>query len=390
MKLDFDKITDRRRTLSYKWAIPEGELPMWIADMDFEAPEEVKSAIISVANEGIYGYSSTPKELFLAVAGFFERRHGVKIDPGHMVYSNGAIAAVASMVRSFSSVGDQVLLMSPVYNNFWSAVGANGRLAVSSCLINDGGRYSIDFEDLEAKLAEEKTKVMILCNPHNPIGRIWTREELSLIAELCHKHGVIVISDEVHCDFVKPGLHYTPFYAASELAASISCTVVSASKTFNMAGVQTGIVIASDDGLRERVERGLLAEELGEPSVFASRAMIAAFTECDYWVDALVDYVFENRRVAYDYIKENIPEINPVDAEASYLLWVDVSAVMADSAEFCKRLRELTGLYISAGTPFGECARGYVRINLATQRSRVLDGMARLREGVKRILEEKN
>ena len=386
MKIDFNKEIDRRSTLSYKWHVAENELPMWIADMDFEVPDPVKDAVVASAMEGIYGYSVTPKELFSSVAGFFKRRHGVDIDTEWMGWSNGAIAGVAAAIRAFSKEGDGVVVCSPVYNMFHSSIRSNGRVIVESNLVYDGKEFSIDWKDLEEKLSDPKNRVMIICNPHNPVGKIWTREELARIAELCYLNRVKIISDEVHCDFVKPGLHYTPFYSVSDLAAKMSATIVAGSKTFNMAGVQTGITIVPNAKFRERIARTLRAEELDEPSFFASRAMIAAFSECDEWVDELQKYVFENRRIAYDYIIENIPELKPVKADATYLLWVDVSDVLADSVEFCSRLRALTGLYISAGTPYGECAKGFVRINLATQTSRILDGMERLRDGVNKIL----
>lgn len=385
---DFDELIDRRSTLSYKWAIPEGELPMWIADMDIRSPEPVRRAIAEVAEEGIYGYSVTPKELFASVADYFKRRHGATLSPSDMLYSNGAIAGVAACVRALSEEGDKVLVQAPVYNNFYSAIEKCRRIAVSSDLLFDGEKYSIDFDDLEAKLLDESVRLMIVCNPHNPVGRIWTQGELSRIAELAAKHGVKVISDEVHCDFVNPGLHYTPFYMASELAASISCTIVSGSKTFNMAGLQTGFVIAKNEEIRKRVSDRLDMDELSEPNVFASRALIAGYTECDEWIDALADYVYTNRLAACKYIKENCPELKPVSAASTYLLWVDVSAVEEDADVFVKRLRELTGLYVSAGSAYGESGRGFVRINLATQRSRVMDGMERLARGVKMMMGE--
>ena len=386
--LDFDRIVDRRSTLSCKWAVGEDELPMWIADMDFECPEAMKRAVTSVAEHGVYGYTDLPDSFFRSIAGFYSRRHGVKINTSDMVYSNGAIAALSSMVRRLSSEGDNVVVQMPVYNIFFNSIVNNNRIILSSDLVCENGEYRIDFSDLEEKLSREKTSLMIVCNPHNPVGKIWSRDELARIAELCHKHGVTVISDEVHAEFVKPGCHYTPFFAVSELAADISATIVSGSKTFNIAGLQSACVVAKNERIRRIVHRGVNTDEVGEPNVFSVAANVVGFTECDEWIDALAEYVFENRRIAYEYINGKIKGIRAISAEATYLMWIDVSEVCSDSVEFCKRLRELTGLYLSAGASYGECGRGFVRMNLATQRERVLDGLCRLARGVELIGEE--
>ncbi len=385
MKYDFDKLTDRRGRFSCKWNVGEGELPMWIADMDFEAPEPVRRALMDIAEHGVYGYVDTPNEYFEAVAGYFNRRHGAGFKPSEMVFASGVVAAIGSMVRRLTVPAESVLIQAPVYNVFYNCILNSGRKVLSSDLVYEDGRYSIDFTDLEEKLARPSTTLMILCNPHNPVGRIWTREELAKIGELCKKHSVRVISDEVHCDFTAPGLDYVPFYAASDVCAEISATCVSGSKVFNVAGLHAATLVIKDPVLRYKVERALNTEDLGEPGVFALQSTIAAFTECDEWVDALREYVFENRRIANDYIKERIGCLKPIYAEATYLLWVDISEVAECSVEFTEKLRELTGLHISAGAAYGECGSSFIRINLATQRERLMDGLERLRAGVGQI-----
>ena len=385
MKYDFDKLTDRRGRYACKWDVGEHELPMWIADMDFESPEPVRRAICEMAEHGIYGYVDTPKEYFDAVAGYFNRRHGAGFDPSEMVFASGVVAAIGSMVRRLTVPGESVLIQAPVYNIFYNCILNSGRNVLSSDLVYDGGAYSIDFTDLEEKLARPSTTLMIICNPHNPVGKIWTREELARIGELCKKHSVKVISDEVHCDLTAPGKSYTPFHAASEVCAEISATCVSGSKTFNIAGLHAATIVIKDPVLRYKVYRALNNEDLGEPGVFVLQPTIAAYTECDGWVDALREYVFENRRVASEYINEKIDGLRVVSGEATYLLWVDISGISGCSSDFVKRLRELTGLYISAGAAYGECGGSFVRINLATQRSRLLDALERLRAGVEQI-----
>ena len=379
MTYDFDRMTDRWGTLSYKWDIKDGELPMWVADMDFETAPAVKAAVVKKAEEGIYGYSTTPDELFSAVSGFFGRRHGFAFPTEWMVYSNGVVAAISSAVRRLTHPNECVLIQAPVYNIFYNCILNNGRRVLSSDLVYENGEYSIDFEDLEEKLSRDETTLFILCNPHNPVGKLWSRDELFRIAELCDKYGVTVLSDEIHCDFVKPGLSYTPFASVSDRAAEISVSCLSGSKTFNIAGLQSAIVAVKNKQLRYRIFRGLNNDEIGEPNVFSVSANIAAFSESDDWVDGLVSYVFENKRLACEYIKGRISSVSAAFSDATYLLWIDISKLSNNSSEFAGELRKKTGLYVSSGEGYGECGRTFVRMNLATQRERVMDGLERLR-----------
>ena len=381
MSFDFDRLTDRSGTYSYKWDVRDGELPMWVADMDFEVAEPIRRAIVDRAEHGIFGYSATPCEFFEAVSAYWERRHGYRVPTEHMVYSNGVVAALSSMVRKLSTPAENVLIQAPVYNIFYNSIVNNGRNVLSSDLVYDGEGYSIDFDDLEEKLSRPQTSLMILCNPHNPVGRIWTREELSRIGELCKKHGVTVISDEIHCDVTAPGESYVPFASVSDVCRDISVTCIAASKTFNIAGLQSACIFAADPVLRHRVWRGINTDEVGEPNAFSMQANIAAFTECDGWVEAMRKYVFENKRVAAEYINENIEGMKAGESLSTYLLWIDISGVAEDSVDFCDKLREYTGLYLSDGAEYGECGRAFVRMNLATQRARVLDGLERLKRG---------
>ncbi len=378
---NFDKFTDRSGTLSYKWNVKEGELPMWVADMDIEVAEPIKAAITSRAKHGIYGYSVVPDELFFAVSGYWERRHGYKIPIEDMIYSNGVVAAISSIVRKLTTPAENVLIMAPVYNIFYNSILNNGRNVISSDLVYEGGEYSIDFSDLESKLSLPQTTLMILCNPHNPVGRIWSREELVRIGELCKRYSVTVLSDEIHCDLTPIGYGYTPFASVNDTCRDISLTAIAASKTFNIAGLQSAIVFAHDPVLRHKALRGINTDEVGEPNAFAVSANIAAFTECDEWVDAMREYVFENKRIAAEYINENIEGLSAAFSLATYLLWIDISGVSNDSVAFCEELRALTGLYLSDGAGYGEPGRKFVRMNLATQRKRVYDGLLRLAQG---------
>lgn len=378
---DFDKLTDRSGTLSYKWEVKPGELPMWVADMDFEVASPIKRAILDRAEHGIFGYTATPDAYFEAISAYWERRHGYRIPTEHMIYSNGVVAAISSIVRKLTTPAENVLIQAPVYNIFYNSILNNGRNVLSSDLIYDGSEYSVDFDDLEKKLALPQTSLMILCNPHNPVGRIWTREELARIGELCHKYGVTVLSDEIHCDVTAPGEGYIPFASVNEECRSISVSAIASSKTFNIAGLQSACVFAADPVLRHKVWRGINTDEVGEPNAFSMTANIAAFTECDGWVDEMLEYVFENKRIACDFINSEIDGMKAAFSKATYLLWIDISGVAKDSVDFCEKLRERTGLYLSDGAEYGECGRSFVRMNLATQRSRVLDGLERLKRG---------
>ena len=380
---DFDKLTDRSGTLSYKWEVKDGELPMWVADMDFEVAPAIASAITCRAEHGIFGYTAIPDEFFSAVSSYWKRRHGYEIPTEHMVYSNGVVAAISSIVRKLTTPAENVLIQAPVYNIFYNSILNNGRNVISSDLVYDGENYSIDFEDLERKLAMPQTSLMILCNPHNPVGRIWTRDELSKIGAMCHKWGVTVLSDEIHCDLTAPESGgYVPFASVNEECKNISVTAVAASKTFNIAGLQSACLFAADPVLRHKVWRGVNTDEVGEPNAFSMCANIAAFTECDEWVDGMIEYVFENKRIACEYINSQIPGVKAAFSKATYLLWIDISGISDDSVEFCEKLRESTGLYLSDGAEYGESGGRFVRMNLATQRARVLDGLERLKRGV--------
>lgn len=384
---NFDKLTDRSGTLSYKWDVKDGELPMWVADMDFEVAPPIKRAIVERAEHGIFGYTAIPDEFFDAVSSYWGRRHGYAIPTEHMIYSNGVVAAISSIVRKLTTPAENVLIQAPVYNIFYNSILNNGRNVLSSDLVYDGDGYSINFEDLESKLADPQTSLMILCNPHNPVGRIWTAEELARIGELCEKHGVTVLSDEIHCDITAPGESYVPFASVNEQCRRISVTAIAASKTFNIAGLQSACLFAADPHLRHKVWRGLNTDEVGEPNAFSMVANVAAFTECDEWVDEMLEYVFENKRLACEFINANIPGMKANFSKATYLLWIDISGVASDSVDFCEKLRESTGLYLSDGAEYGESGRSFVRMNLATQRERVLDGLNRLKLGAEKYLE---
>ena len=388
MKYNFDKPTERRNTGSLKWEVSDGELPMWVADMDFETAPEVKAAVVRVAERGIYGYSILPDEYFESISDFWAERHGFRPNPSWMVFSTGVVAAISSMVRKLTTPAEKVLIQPPVYNIFYNSILNNGRNIVTNDLVYENGEYRMDFVDLEEKLSDPQTTLMILCNPHNPVGKLWDKETLFKVGELCKKHGVTVISDEIHCSITTPGKNYTPFASVSDVCADISVTCVAASKAFNLAGLQSACLIAKNPTLRHKVWRGVNTDEVGEPNAFAIEANIAAFRHGIEWLDELNEYIYKNRCYAVDFITNNIKGIYPVPSDATYLLWIDVSAYTENSEDFAKDLRKKTGLYVSDGVEYGRGGEGFIRINLATQKANVIDGLSRLKSYVNSLKTE--
>lgn len=383
MKYNFSLMTNRRNTNSLKWDVKENELPMWVADMDFQTAPEIIEAIHQRTNHGIFGYNIVPDEFFDAISNWWDKRHHFKIQKDWMMFCTGVVPAISSIVRKVTTVGENVLIQSPVYNIFYNSILNNGRHVLSSDLIYDGQEYHIDFEDLEKKLALPQTTLMILCNPHNPIGKIWDKKILERIGELCYKHNVIVLSDEIHCDIVEPGHEYVPFASVSEKCLKNSITCIAPTKTFNLAGLQTACIVVPNDRLWHKVNRGINTDEVAEPNSFATVAAVAAFTKGEAWLEELREYIQENKNITNNFIKENIPNLYVVPSQATYLLWIDCSKVCLNSVELTNFIRESTGLYVSDGEEYGPNGSSFIRMNIACPRERLLDGLRRLEKGIK-------
>ena len=298
-----------------------------------------------------------------------------------LIFTTGVVPAISSIVRKMTTVAENVVVMTPVYNIFFNSILNNGRNVLESRLKYENGAYQIDFDDLEEKLANPQTSLLLLCNPHNPVGKIWDREELKRIGELCWKHHVLVLSDEIHCDITEPGKDYSPFASVSETCKNNSITCVAATKAFNIAGIQTAAVIVPDKTIRHRVSRGLNTDEVAEPNVFALTAPIAAFTKGGAWLDELRAYLWENRKTAEAFIKEEIPQISVVAAEATYLLWIDCTRIAQEQENLCAFIRSHSGLYLCDGSEYRN-GDGFLRMNLACPKTQVEDGLRRLKESV--------
>lgn len=382
MTYNFDACINRRDTNAMKWEVAENELPMWVADMDFQTAPEIQAAIRERAAHGVFGYSVIPDAWYQAYMDWWNRRHHFTMEKDWLIFCTGVIPAVSSVVRKLTTPAEKVLVQSPVYNIFYNSIYNNGRQVVENQLRYDGNGYSIDFEDLEDKLADPQTTMMILCNPHNPIGKIWDRDTLMQIGELCRKYHVVVLSDEIHCDLTDPGLEYTPFASVSEKCRQNSITCIAPTKAFNLAGLQTAAVVVPDEVLRHKVWRGLNTDEVAEPNAFAVDAAIAAFTKGDSWLDELRAYIHQNKKLAEEYIGQEIPQIQFVPSQATYLLWLKCNYNTGQTSEAASFIREKTGLYLSAGSQYGGGGSEFLRMNVACPRSLVEDGLYRLKEGI--------
>lgn len=381
MQSIFDRQTERRGTGSMKWNVSEDELPMWVADMDFQTAPEITEAIIKRAQHGVFGYTEIAEEWYQAYQKWWRERHHFTVQKEWLLFCTGVVPAISSIVRKMTTVGENVVVMTPVYNIFFNSILNNGRNALESRLKYDGQQYEVDFDDLEKKLADPQTSMLILCNPHNPVGKIWDRETLLHIGSLCKQYHVLVLSDEIHCDLTKPGREYVPFASVSEECRNNSITCVAPTKAFNLAGLQTAAVIVPDPVLRHRVNRGLNTDEVAEPNVFAAIAPVAAFEKGEKWLDGLREYLWENRTYAEHFIRTEIKDVSPVAAEATYLLWLDCSGLKGNPSGLCAFIRRNSGLYLSDGKEY-HSEDGFLRMNLACSRETLTDGLQRLKRSI--------
>ena len=384
MKYDFDTVIDRRGTFSYKWNIPEGELPMWVADMDFRTAPEIIDAVSERAAHGIYGYTAIPDCWYDAYIRWWIERHHVQYSPEQLIFSTGVIPSISSSIRKLTTPAEKVILMPPVYNIFYNCILNNGRVPLECPLLFEDGNYSVDFEALEKACSDPQAAMLLLCNPQNPTGVIWSRDTLARIGKIAAANHVIVISDEIHCDLTMPGFDYVPFASVSEICAQNCIVLVSPTKTFNLAGLQSSAAIVPNPQLRHRVWRALNTDECGEPNVFAVQAAVAAFTKGALWLDELRAYLLQNRECVRQFLVSELPKIRLIHQGATYLLWLDCSAVCSGEARIAKLIREKTGLYVSDGSQYGGNS-SFVRMNIACPRSLLLDGLHRLKTALQSI-----
>lgn len=378
MKYDFDKTIDRRATNSYKWdSAPEGVLPMWVADMDFRTAPAIIDALQKRVAHGIFGYTRVPDAYYDAVTSWFSRRHGWDIDREWIIYTSGVVPAVSAVIKALTVPGDKVIVQTPVYNCFFSSIRNNGCEIVSNPLRRTADTYEMDFDALERCAADPRTKVMLLCNPHNPAGRVWTPDELTRLGNICLRNGVTVVADEIHCELVYQGFKYTPFASLSDAFLHRSVTCVSPSKAFNIAGLQIANIVAFDNDLRSRIDKAININEVCDVNPFGVAATIAAYNEGEEWLNQLVDYLHGNYEAMAEFCRRELPEFPITRLEGTYLVWMDCSSLGMPSDALEHALLDDARLWLNAGTMYGSEGEGYMRWNIACPRSVMLDGLNR-------------
>ena len=381
---DFDKVIDRRNTSSLKWDVAEGELPMWVADMDFETAPCIVDALKRRVEERIFGYGIIPDEWYEAYRGWWGKHHGFDLEKKWLIFTTGVIPAISTAIRKFTTPAEKVIVQTPVYNMFFNSIINNGRRVLENPLIYSDNVYSMDLNDLEKKMSDPLATMLLLCNPQNPGGRIWDRGTLEKVGELAKRHHVLVFSDEIHCDLTAPGCEYVPFASVSDVCRDNSITAVAPTKTFGVPGLQSAAVIVPEEGLRQRMDRALNTDEVAEPGAFAIDCAVAAFCDDGWeWLTRLRDYIEGNKCLVREFIKKELPEIRCVEQNATYLMWLDMSAYTDDSARLAMDIRKKTGLFLSAGSIYGGNGSAFLRMNVAAPVSLVEDGMHRLREALK-------
>ena len=350
--------------------------------MDFKAAPEILEALQKRLDHGVFGYQTVPEDYFEAVSRWFARRHGWKgIGRENIVPTTGVIAAYSAAIKAMTVPGDRVIVMTPCYNAFFPAIRNNKCAQLDSPLVYSGGLWSIDYEDLDRKAAE--ARVLLLCNPHNPVGRVWTREELLRVGEICLKHNVFVISDEIHCELTYPGHDYTPWATLPREMVLNSCSCISPTKAFNIAGIQIANVFAADPTVLAKLDRAINDNECCDVNVFGVAALKAAYNHGEAWLDQLREYLWDNARTVYCYLEDNLPEVVASPLEGTYLMWLDFRAFTDSSEKLANYLENVAGVKLSTGTIYGPVAEGWERLNIACPRKVLLEGLERLARGVR-------
>lgn len=381
MKYNFDEIIDRRGTNSYKWdSNPDQDvLPMWVADMDFRTAPAITDALRRRVEQGIFGYTLVPDSYYEALGSWFERRHGWKIAKESVIYTSGVVPAISAIIKALTVPGDKVIVQTPAYNCFFSSIRNNGCEIDASPLIAVGDTYEMDFEDLERRAADPKAKVFLLCNPHNPVGRVWTRDELERAGDVCLRHGVTVVSDEIHCELTMPGYRYTPFASINEEFGKHSVVCVSPSKAFNIAGLQIANIVCRDGAVRAKIDRAINDNEVCDVNPFGVIALQEAYNNGEEWLDCLLQYIAANYEYMRAFCAEHLSDFPITKLEGTYLAWMDCRKLGLPSEKIEEELLDKVKLWLNAGSMYGDAGEGFMRWNIACPR-------ARLEEGLKRFL----
>jgi len=387
MTYSFDKIIDRRGTDSLKYDFaarrgkPENILPMWVADMDFQAPPEVLQALAERSRHGIFGYSDVVgSDYFDTLASWYVNRFGWRPSHQWLVKTPGVVFAICTAIRALTEEGDAVMIQQPVYYPFADSVVANGRKLTVNELVYKDGRYTMDLSDFESKITRDQVKLFILCSPHNPVGRVWTAEELTAMGNICLKHGVKIVADEIHADFIYPGHRHQVFAAIKPEFSDITITCTSPSKTFNLAGLQISNIFISNGSIRRRFKHEIAKTGYNEPNIMGLTACKAAYRYGAQWLDDLISYLASNLSLVRDFLKCEMPEIKLVEPEGTYLVWLDCKALGLSDKELDDLIVHKAGLWLDAGPMFGAGGEGFQRINIACPRAILEDALERLKK----------
>lgn len=385
---NFDQQITRRGTNSVKWDETDGNdiIPMWVADMDFLAAPAIQKALEERVKHGVFGYTIVTNSYYEAIISWFSRRHQWQIENDWIIYTTGVVPAISAVIHALAMPGEKVLIQSPAYNCFFSSIKNQGCEVVEAPLKREGDSYVMDWGDFKAKCSDEKTTLFLLCNPHNPSGRVWTKDELAKINDICLHHNVIVISDEIHCELIMPDYTFTPFAAVNEACQNNSITLNSPTKNFNIAGLQIANIICKNPTWRRRVNRVVNIFEICDVNPFGPIALEAAYNESEDWLDELNIYLNNNYLALKDFFKTEMPQLEVLKLEGTYLVWVDIKRLGIKSKILAKRLLAEGHVFINSGTLYSkDFGEGYLRINIATPRATMLEGLRRMAKVVKAL-----
>lgn len=378
MEYNFDERIERYGTGCVKWdEMPSRDvIPMWVADMDFAVAPAIQQAVLLRAQHPVYGYTYVDDSYYEAIIAWFKRRHQWTIAREHIIYTTGVVPAMSCAIKALTIPGEKVLILSPDYNCFFSSIKNNGCEVAESVLLFTGNkRWEIDWQDFEAQCADEKCTVFLLCNPHNPTGRVWTREELQRMSDLCHRHQVRIVSDEIHCELIMPGHVFCPMATVDDTAVILN----SPSKSFNIAGLQMANIISTDAATRRRINRAININEVCDLNPFGPAALKAAYNESEGWLDALNQYLWDNYTVLCDFAAQHLPRWKVMPLEGTYLVWVDVSACCHSVATYCDDIMQQAKVWLNPGTMYGpQSGEGFLRINIACPRSQLMEALNRI------------